>query len=263
MSQNRLAELLEAGWLTASMEAEGEANGQKFREIEFQIYGKMVDQSQLTGAASVEKQEQWSFKIPKTDSNASAAVVRVRSINSGEQYIRTTKTKSPDGGDIEVEAVSSKDEFDQFALFADQGMIKDRYTFPVGKFVYEVDVFANTQGQYFPYVKIDLEIPMFEAEEITREMLLQLIETIELPPLPIELEDITVLPPIGRKAEDEEKVSQYYREYFLVGNKHLVPSAESEPSNMTGEQNQPEQQEAPNQQEGTQEQEQQAAEATA
>lgn len=210
---------------TVSMEStEGVVDGKSFEEIEFQIYGKLTDMSVLQTAQSVTKQEQWSHKIVKTDNNAGSAVIRVRSINSGERYIRTSKVKSISGATNEVESESTYDEFVHMAILADQGMIKERYTFPTEGYVYEVDVFFDKSGNRVPWVKIDLEIQAPEGtQSLSRAELLELVKTIDLPPLPFALEDVVVLPPVGRQAADERKVSKLYEQYFLIGNYFQTP----------------------------------------
>lgn len=209
---------------TPSMEAmvDGKVNS----EIEFQIYGFMVDQTELDLAAGVEHQEQWSVKIAKVEKNFVGGVERVRSINQGEQYIRTLKIKSPSGGEKEIENESSRAEFEFMAMVSEQGMLKKRFTFPVGNdLVYEVDVFLAPDGSYHPCVKIDLEVKLPAAMEngYSKQELLEYISSIELPPVPITLKDIVVLPPVGRKPEDEKKVSEFYRAYFLTPNIFLSP----------------------------------------
>src|SRR5690606_21765824 len=117
-------------------------DGKKRDQVEFQIYGLMVDPTELKVAESVERQDQWTIKTPKTEANFVGGVERVRSINKGQQYIRTLKVKTPSGRDKEIENDSSRDEFEFMAKMADQGMIKDRFSFPtVSGMVYEVDVF--------------------------------------------------------------------------------------------------------------------------
>lgn len=217
--------MIDVSLFEPAMESETPVDGKKTMEVEFQIYGKLIDPSQLEKAATVERQEQWSHKIEKTDKNAGSAVIRVRSINRGEQYIRTTKIKTPSGGTMETECPSSKDEFDMFMVFADQGMIKDRYTFPVDGRTYEIDVFCDSRGNVQPWVKIDLEITELSDQELTKEALAELLSQIELPDLPVDLSDVIILPPVNRDPKKQARVDELYETVFLVNNYHLSTDA--------------------------------------
>lgn len=224
-----LSRLLAADYSDPSPELvslEALVDGKKKDEIEFQIYGLMVDPAELETAESSEVQEQWGCKVPKTDTNFCGCTSRVRSINRGEQYIRTVKVKTPSGAEKEVENDSSYDEFLLAAMVGEHGMIKRRYRFPVeGGLVYEVDVPLAPDGTMHKWVKIDLEIPrpIQEGQEMTRADLLEFIKTVELPPLPLTLQDVRVLPPINRRKEDEEAISKLYPKYFLTKNIFLNP----------------------------------------
>lgn len=233
MSENPVHKVLH-GLLTAdysekafAVSMEAETDGKKRDEIEFQIYGRLVDPSELESASSCETQEQWGVKIRKTDQNAAQGTMRVRSINRGEKYIYTTKIKTPVGTDKEAERPSSFDEFSMFAVMGEHGMIKKRFTFPVDGFVYEVDVPLDENGELHPYVKIDLEVPAPPIDNPTPAQMSEYIKSIKLPPLPITLTEVLVLPPIDRPKEVEKAISLLYPKYFLTPNIFLDPTKKS------------------------------------
>lgn len=154
---------------------EGVADGNAIIEKELVYHAILEDMSVLNNAAKIEKQEQWEIKIPKTENNLYGGRLRVRktyipNVRSKAQYIFCSKTKN-ENGNLEVELVSTKDQFDQFVAMADSGMIKTRYYFPIpdtnrlggenewdNALVWEIDVFENNQGEIVPWVKIDIEL---------------------------------------------------------------------------------------------------------
>jgi len=148
---------------TAQIALENETDGKVRAEIERVFYARLLDTKTLSNAQSHEDQEQWEIKIPKTDENAAAGRMRVRKITYADgrvEFIRTTKMML-DGVPSEVEFPSSEDEFNMFKAMAPVGMDKRRYYFPIPgrEERFEVDVFRNPDGDFYRWIKIDLEIP--------------------------------------------------------------------------------------------------------
>lgn len=186
--------------------AETALTGQSKKEIEYEIYGKVVNLNDLKKAARTERQDQWGLPVYKTDKNYSAGTVRVRQIDGGKVELTTKVKRDSDEAEIET----SQDMFDHFRKLADQGLIKVRHFFPVDdEFTYEVDAFFNTAGQFSEWVKIDLELPPG-------------VETIDtLPDLPFEMTDIRVIAPGPKKPEDLAFVRELFDKYFNVANQFI------------------------------------------
>jgi hypothetical protein len=189
---------------------ESVADGQQKKEIEYEIYGKMKDIGLLGSAVRSELQEQWGIPIDKVPGNFASGSIRVR-MTDNETYVLASKIKTADGND-EVEHEVGEDLFTHFKKFATQGLRKVRHFFPVEgtEFIYEVDAFYNAVGQFVPWVKIDLEIP--EGVSID-----------DLPDLPFEMDDIRVIPPGRKKAEDLAFVRKLFDEHFNLLNQYIDP----------------------------------------
>lgn len=190
---------------------EERANGEAEDEIEHTLYACLDDQTQLKSSSSMEHQEQWEIRLPKVEGVPGNGSMRVRKtwIDGGEpDYVRATKIKANDAGDkIELPMPSSEIEFIAFRFLSPQGMIKDRFHFPVTgtKLVWEVDMFPKEGGGYHPWCKIDLEVTDRKAP---------------LPELPIQFSEV-ILPKEFKKLDEtewEEKVTKLYDEYFLTKN---------------------------------------------
>ena len=94
--------------------------GQSKKEIEYEIYGRVVNMNDLKKAVKTERQDQWGIPVFKTEKNYSAGTVRVRQVDGGRIEL-ATKVKR-DSSEAEIE--TSKDMFDHFRKLADQGLIK-------------------------------------------------------------------------------------------------------------------------------------------
>lgn len=194
-----------------SVSQEAVADGKSSKEQEFEIYGKLVNITDLEKATRKELQEQWGIPIQKVEKNAASGNIRVRMIDN-ERYILTSKIKEKDHND-EVEHEVGAALFEHFAKFADQGLRKVRHYFPVTteegeEFIYEVDAFYNASGQFSLWVKIDLEIP--EGKSIDT-----------LPDLPFEMESIRVIPPGKKSNEDLAFVRSLFDEHFNMPNRFI------------------------------------------
>ena len=195
-------------------------DGKTFAEKERVIYARISDFEQLKKAKSADHQEQWGLKIAKSDENFAEGQVRVRAVtplalNGGEaapkptagaQYVFTVKAKQGMGQNLETPIPATADAFEVFKRICENGMIKDRYHFPVEgtDLVYEVDAFLKDDGSYHEWVKIDLE---------TKDM------GAELPPLPIVVEE-QILDNTDDAAE-KAKIKELYSTIFLTPNAFL------------------------------------------
>lgn len=201
----------------ASVALEEASDGKVITEIEHVIYGKISDFDQLKEAASMESQEQWEVRIPQTEKNAGKGSIRCRktTIAGGDpDYVLTTKIPTnKDGDKLELPLPSNEENFLQFKFLADQGMIKNRYHFPIvgTKLVWEVDVFPKPEGGYHEWCKIDLEVTDRDAI---------------IPELPIQLDEIIL--PAGYGRQDEEKTAEFitrlYELYFISPNQFKNPT---------------------------------------
>jgi hypothetical protein len=193
------------------------SDGKAFREIEHTFYARLEDLEQLKKAASMEHQEQWEVKFPKTDLNAGEGRIRIRkTVVDGKdpEYVLTCKTSIAKSNDkIEVPIPTTEPMFQQFRMMSEKGMIKDRYHFPVSgtDLVWEVDMFYLPgaevgSGQYCEWCKIDLEVKDRDAA---------------LPPFPIEFAEM-ILGQYGERSEAEEaKVRALYDTEFVAANPYL------------------------------------------
>jgi len=130
-------------------------------ERELEVYALLADLNELKQAASVEKQEQYGI-VPATGTGHKGST-RIRKTSKGSEvnYVHTTKVLLKDGSNLETNKESSEEMFIAFKALANDGMLKDRFLFPIEgtQLVWEVDVFPQPDGSYAPWVKLDLEIP--------------------------------------------------------------------------------------------------------
>lgn len=189
-------------------------DGKAVREKEHVIYGRLPDLNDLKKASGMEHQEQWQIKVAKTDKNAAKGRIRVRKTvtkDGAVEYVNTTKVEVGDtasGDNIEVPIPTTEGNFLQFRFLAEEGMIKDRYFFPVpdSDLVWEVDVFKKPNGEYYDWVKIDLEVSDLDAP---------------LPALPLALEDVITAKYGDRTDAEEARVTALYANEFIAKNPHL------------------------------------------
>ena len=138
-------------------------------ENEVEIYIRTEDRDQFADLANVTiYQEQYGFKVDKSDTITSGSRHRVRySIESAagaeleRTYLYCIKMRNEDGTDTELEFTVDDLVYRNFKLLADHRLIKKRYMVPthlseLNGSMYEVDVFQNKEC---PWVKIDLELP--------------------------------------------------------------------------------------------------------
>jgi len=200
--------------LMPSTALEQAADGKQTKEIEHVVYLLMSDIGELQKAESMEHQEQWDIRIPKTDGNAGQGNVRIRKIwttDEDARYELTTKVRqNKDGDKIEVTVPTTEDNFQQFRFLAEKGLVKDRYHFPVigTTLIWEVDVFKDANGRIIPWVKIDLEVPDRHTQ---------------LPELPLNFAEIIMPKGFNDMTEDvrEKKIQELYDKYFNSKNQYL------------------------------------------
>lgn len=145
-------------------------------EIEYMFYLKLEDFQQLERAKSSEKQYQYSLKFSKPGIDS---IVRVRKSACTDGFklsedgkishdsltnVKYEVTSKVDihglDGKWELEREIDEHHYSTFYELAENGMIKDRYFFPIDgtDMVWEVDVFEDAEGNPMPWVKVDLEV---------------------------------------------------------------------------------------------------------
>lgn len=196
---------------------EEEATGKAQVENELVFYGHMAEGALevLKSAEKIEAHEQWEIRIEKEKDNACAGRMRVRKTTEGGaiEYVRTTKTKLPDGSEKEVPSASSVDEFEQFAAMSPRGMIKTRHLFPIEgmKEKWEVDTYIDRDtGEVSPWMKIDLEL----SADTDRA-------TFALPPFPaglVDEENYHILYKGVRSKTLNDAISWLYEHIFITPN---------------------------------------------
>lgn len=192
-----------------SISLEDGADGTVQQEIEYAFFGCVENWDFLEGAAGSEKQEQWESYRELGD--GAFAQARVRAIDD-RTYQMCVKTKIPgELGKKEVEQVCSKDFFDQFCFFADKGLNKTRYFFPIEgtDLKWEVDVYTTQSGERHPWLKIDLEVKTADTK---------------LPKLPFEMKQVIINQPAQRTEEEKEHISNLFKEWTISLNLKMTVS---------------------------------------
>jgi len=198
--------------MKVSME-DADNGGQKL-EVEIEIYAKVVDITSITASGGPgELQEQWGVYIPKTDKNNASGNMRVR-YSSEHGYIFTSKVKLPNAND-EEEFPVNENLMKHLRLFAESGLIKTRYKYPVPEteLVLEVDVFEGPNG-ISKWVKVDIELPDGVSPDV-------------IPDLPFETEEIRVIMPGQKNESDLAFVRKLFDEEYNVRYNPEHPSTES------------------------------------
>lgn len=201
-----------AGMCNRNIATEDNIDGKAVMEIEHVIYAKLLNVSQLEKATSKTYQEQWNMYIPKSMENAAQGSIRIRKVveNENTEYHLTTKVKKGDDK-LEVTVSTTEDNFMQFKFLAPDGLIKDRFCFPVenSELVWEIDMFMKPDGSYHEWCKIDLEVKD---------------KSIELPPLPIQFSEVILPKGFGREQPDEEAevlIADLYANCFRSKNQYV------------------------------------------
>lgn len=190
--------------LVASLEAEGKAE----IELEYVLYGKIENFTELDKASSKEEQEQWEIRVEKGPKHPIAGCIRVRRL-PGERYILCMKqiVEGKDGK-IEVEQDTTADMFKTMKSLASAGMHKMRYVFeiPDSINVWEVDVYFNPDGTMQQWCKVELEV----KEPVS-----------VLPPLPLQLSEVIANQWKNRTPEEHAKVDELMKSVFLKKNVNI------------------------------------------
>lgn len=197
---------------------EAQQNTTTAYEREYVFHAKLHDRDVLNNATDIEEQEQWSVKIPKTDTTPIEGSVRVRKVtkNGKTDYTLTTKTPATVDGTgvghikltqafVETSVEVNKEMFEQFKMLATLGMVKTRHILPIEgtKMVYEVDSFKQKNGKFSEWVKIDLEVNS---------------QLMELPKLPDEFKDVIYNQKGERTPEEARLVQRLYDDVFWLKN---------------------------------------------
>lgn len=184
-----------------SISLEDGADGTVQQEIEYAFFAEVSSWDWLEKASKQEKQEQWESYRDLGD--GAFAQCRVRATDD-KTFEMCVKTKTPgELGKKEVEQICSKDFFEQFRFFADKGLNKTRYIFPIEgtDLKWEVDVYTTQSGERHPWLKIDLEVPDAETE---------------LPKFEFPLKEVIVNQPAQRTDEEKAKISSLFEEWTIT-----------------------------------------------
>lgn len=198
-------------------------------EVEYVVYAKISDFGILHQATGSEAQEQWELKIPALVSNGGGGRVRVRKTSGKEgiSYALTFKLrKSPSDQngvitpqvDLSHAIACDQQALEMFKIFAESGMIKERYFFPTDHgLTWEVDVFLRQDGTRHEWVKIDLEL----KDGMT--------PLSELPKLPAGFTEAILNQHGKRTAEEEQKIQTLYSTMFTTPNIYGKPIEQTTP----------------------------------
>ncbi len=195
------------------------ADGVTRVELEKVYYCKIANFEQLDGAAKKIHQEQWTLK-PEVDI---PGCVRVRA-NDDKEYILTVKCIKN-----EVELVATKDMFEAFRGISNNGMIKDRFEFPIDveqfaneedktawkDLKWEVDVYFNEDGTYAEWCKVDLEVPSAELYKGNVR-----------PPFPIEFSEVMTGDRSKLNEEQTAFLNNLFDTVFISRNAQATASVE-------------------------------------
>jgi hypothetical protein len=204
-----------------SISLEDEANGEVQQEIEYTFFARVDDWSFLEQAAGQEKQEQWESYRDRGEGNF--AQNRVRAINDNVYHMCVKAKFSGELGKREVEQVCTKDYFELFRLFADKGLNKTRYFFPIEDtdLKWEVDVYTTQSGERHAWIKIDLEVKSKETE---------------LPKFPYPLKEVIVNQPAQRTEEENAHIGNLFKEWTInVDMANMVSDQKAEPAQIEHE----------------------------
>lgn len=139
---------------------ESNENGNAQPEIEYTVYGKLVNGEDLNKASHSEKQIQANIDLE----NGNGVKLRIRQVGD-DKWLLCAKKKNANDHDLEqteVEMEITRDMFDILLSSVDKVFYKTRYFFPVDnhpELTWEVDVFTTPDGQKHPWIKLDLEVP--------------------------------------------------------------------------------------------------------
>lgn len=193
---------------------EERSDGAAQKEREYVFYARLKPDFVFPQTGNVERQEQWTIKIDKSDANGAKGDIRVRKTDffdhgdlGKSEYVLTTKIRGEEGVD-EIPIPSTADQFEHFKKLAESGMLKDRYTYTIdaSELVWEVDAYLKPGGGYHPWVKIDLEVPADAPADFP------------IPEFPFEAEEWIKGQNGERNTAEEAQVRLLYETMFLTKN---------------------------------------------
>ncbi|MNU64321.1 hypothetical protein D3C71_535940 [compost metagenome] len=193
-----------------SISLEDDANGEVQQEIEYTFFGRVDNFDWQSQASAKEKQEQWESYRDKGEGRF--AQCRVRAIDD-KTYHACVKAKRPgELGKAEVEQVCTKDYFEIFKEYADKGLNKVRYIFPIEgtDLKWEVDCYTTQDGQQHPWIKLDLEVKGVLEE---------------IPKFPMELVESILNQPAKRTEEEQAAIGKLF-EAWTIKFEPAAPAAE-------------------------------------
>lgn len=180
-------------------------------EAEITLYARLKDFNQLKLAESVERHEQYEFKLEKGETSKTRFRIRKTTTDGKDKHEITVKVTDLESGNLEeTNAATSETVFNLLKTISTQGMFKDRYRFPFfsvnGKDVYlEVDAYPDlVAGVYQPWVKIDIEFPVDNKGVVFPE-------NMDLLALPFEYHELLN----GLDVKNTTAINKIYEKYFL------------------------------------------------
>lgn len=207
------------------------------QEKEYILFYKLTDLTQLFTAQLVLEQEQWEIKLEAQEGAKKQGFLRVRRTteknkDSSSNYMLTLKV-AEEGvvgrkeGNREIDA----DFFELYKSVAMKGMNKTRFHFPIkgtegtwkaepdqppppfeGALVWEVDVFKAPDGKgYYPWVKVDLEVPQALSE---------------LPAFPLSYEKSITSQYADRNEDEKAFIKELFDKVFTAVNTAEVDDAQ-------------------------------------
>lgn len=187
-------------------------------ENEVEVFVKTTNVDQFKALATIKTyQEQYSFKVDKTEDNTSDSRHRIRySIEEvagaelDRSYIYCIKMLNEDGTDTEIEFPVDELVYRHFKLTAQRRMIKIRYTIPTLLTGVEVDVFVNGKS---PWVKVDIELDAksIVSDELVKQILTTFKSTFT------DIEEIIVVTPLDRVSGTKDyKLTRKFMDQYAV-----------------------------------------------
>lgn len=185
-----------------------ESVGEMQPELEHVFWVKVNQPDFLHEAVSAVKHKQIVFFMDKQDNGLVGGVIRARSIETSDgtvSYEMTVKQDHGERGMTEVTIPATKDMFVQMAGLADEIVVKHRYVFkqPDSEYVWEVDAAPDGKGSYFPWYRVELEVPSMDAA---------------VPEFPFKTDETLGEPSVmqtGSQKDWEERSKELYEYYFV------------------------------------------------
>lgn len=183
-------------------------------EIENVYTAKMKNTNELNKAKTRTRIEQW--EVASAGKNPNGGIIRVRSYDRKRYEMTVKNFNAGKTGCGEVNTKIDKETFDAFKALAPIGFVKWRFTFPAGNgLVWEFDVFKDKDGEFIPWVKIDLELTNAQTTP---------------PEFPVELEKVFERRKgnehVKHSEEDEAFLDRLGKRFVSVNKTNLLPIKE-------------------------------------